>query len=113
MPIMSDLKTTMANMTNNKAAGLDGIPAEIYKYDDELMIYSLVFQHFWECGELPQDFKDALIITIFRKSITVRTVVITVGFLSSQLLVRSSARSCSSASIHPLGPYSVQSVGAA
>ena len=54
---------------SGKAPGLDGIPADIFKYggaeqrDQLLSLYNACLDK----GELPQDFKDALIVTIYKK----------------------------------------------
>ena len=54
--------------TNNKAAGLDGIQAEMYKHGGEALVANLLdrYRRYLESGELPQDFKDALIVIIYK-----------------------------------------------
>ena len=48
-------------MKNNKASGSDSIPSEMYKHVGE------IFLKIWNTEEIPQDFKDVMIITIFKK----------------------------------------------
>ena len=53
----------------NKAAGLDGIQAELYKDGGDTLVANLLdrYRRYWESGELPQDFKDALIVNIYKR----------------------------------------------
>ena len=55
-------------MTTNKAPGIDGIPAEVFKHGGTLLNeYLLKFtQKCWEKQTLPQDFKDAVLIQIYK-----------------------------------------------
>ena len=54
---------------SGKTPGLDGLPAEIYKYGGEALHTQLLkFYHtWWTAKELPQQFKDAWIIAIYKK----------------------------------------------
>ena len=54
----------MKQMSSGKAPGEDGIPPEVYKYggDDLATELTRLFKELWAEGEVPQDFKDALII---------------------------------------------------
>ena len=54
----------MKQMLRGKAPGEDGIPPEVYKYGDDDLATELtrLFKELWAEGEVPQDFKDALII---------------------------------------------------
>ena len=66
---MEELDEALKSMSNEKSAGFDGIPAEIYKnigevFKEELF---LLFKLCWEEEKAPQDFKDALIVKIFKK----------------------------------------------
>ena len=68
-PTIRELKSAVGVMANNKAAGLNGIPAEVYKHGGDTFLKKLLdlFLHFWEREELPHDFNDALIVTIYKK----------------------------------------------
>ena len=56
-------------MNDDKAAGPDGIPIEVWKYGGNSLAELLVdlYQLCWQSGEVPQDFKDAKIVSIFKK----------------------------------------------
>ena len=64
-----ELDKAVKETKSGKAPGLDGIPADIYKYggieqkDQLLSLYNACL----EKGALPQDFKDALIVTVYKK----------------------------------------------
>ena len=62
---MAAIKSTKSG----KTPGLDGLPAEIYKYGGAVLHTQLLkFYHTsWTAKELPQQFKDALIIAIYKK----------------------------------------------
>ena len=61
------LEEYLAAMKSGKTPGLDGIPAEIYKYGGTALHAQLLkFYHIcWTAKELPQQFKDALIIAVY------------------------------------------------
>ena len=65
-PTKRQIEQAIASITNNKSAGLDGIPAEVNKHGGDTLIANLPdrYRRYWESGELPQDFKDALIVNI-------------------------------------------------
>ena len=55
-------------MSNNKAAGADKIPAEVYKYGGQLLskIGDLI-RDCWRQETFPQDFKDENIVHLYKK----------------------------------------------
>ena len=63
------IEQAVASTANNKAAGLDGIPAEVYKHGGDTLVANLLdrYRRYWESGELPQHFKDALIVNIYKR----------------------------------------------
>lgn len=65
-----EVETTAAikQLQIGKAAGPDGIPPEVFKAGGQRLIHHLteLFQLFWEKGELPQDFRDANIIHLYK-----------------------------------------------
>ena len=65
---MSEIISAIKNMKNDKSPGLDGIPAEIFKALDEDIVNSLLilFRKIWEQGDVPQDFRDALVINLYK-----------------------------------------------
>ena len=64
--ILSLLEESMKSV---KTPGLDGIPAEIYKYGCAALHAQLLKFYYicWTAKELPQQFKDALIIAIYKR----------------------------------------------
>ncbi|BHF65787.1 hypothetical protein SprV_0200880000 [Sparganum proliferum] len=56
-------------LSSGKAPGSDAIPAEVYKYGGpQLMDHlSALFQEMWRQGEVPQDFKDATIVHLYKR----------------------------------------------
>ncbi|KAI0236956.1 hypothetical protein LSAT2_012515 [Lamellibrachia satsuma] len=65
----TEIEQAIASTANNKAAGLDGIPAEVYKHGGDTLVANLLdrYRRYWESGELPQHFKDALIVNIYKR----------------------------------------------
>ena len=53
-------------MKNNKVAKPDGLPAEILKAFNLVVTPQLksLFDVIWEKGDVPQDFRDAVIVNI-------------------------------------------------
>ena len=55
-------------MKSNKAPGPDGIPSEIWKSSETLAEHlHTILQHVWEKEDVPQQFKDANIVTIWKR----------------------------------------------
>ena len=65
---MEELTKAIEPLKSRKAAGVDGIPPEIWKYGGpalhsklhELLVYC------WEQSKLPRDFRDAVIVTLYK-----------------------------------------------
>ena len=67
-PSIDEIKAAINKTKMNKSPGSDGIPAEIYKYGGEELMQRL-FQLISECWlqrTVPQEFKDVLILPIFK-----------------------------------------------
>ncbi|XP_076041829.1 uncharacterized protein LOC143025712 [Oratosquilla oratoria] len=66
---LAEVKEAIKTLKNNKAAGLDGIPAEIYKIGGNLLHYQLhqLLIKIWTSEELPSDLRDSAIITIYKR----------------------------------------------
>ena len=51
-----------------KSPGIDGIPAEVYQHWGEAVLDKLqdLFTNCWEKGSLPQDLRDAVIVSLYK-----------------------------------------------
>ena len=64
-----EVRAAIQAMKSNKAPGPDGIPAEICKSSEALaeqLLHNLL-AHIWEKEDVPQQFKDANIVTILKR----------------------------------------------
>jgi len=64
----------MRNLKNNKATGTDGVHLELIKYRGNKLlnrIYELVRQ-IWEEERIPEEWKEAIIVPIYKKGDRVR-----------------------------------------
>jgi len=68
-PSFHEISTAISHLKNNKAAGPDGIPAEIFKFGGYYLQHRL--HHFilsvWSSRQVPQQWKDANIVTVFKR----------------------------------------------
>jgi hypothetical protein len=68
-PTLEELQLAIASLADGKAPGVDGIPSEIWKHGGATLTNNLLrlIQQAWAEGSVPQEWKDANIITIFKK----------------------------------------------
>ena len=68
-PSLHEVSRAVKGLKNNKAPGPDGIPAEIYKHGGQYMLHRLhqFITTAWTSKQLPQQWKDANIVTIFKR----------------------------------------------
>ncbi|CAI9735087.1 Hypothetical predicted protein [Octopus vulgaris] len=68
VPSNAEIKMTIKQLTNGKSSGNDGILAEIYKCGSSLLLRKLceLFSLIWELGSVPQEFKDASIVHLYK-----------------------------------------------
>ena len=68
-PTIDELRKAIKTAKQGKAAGPDGIPAEIFKHGGDELTQKLLdlFQKIWESETLPADLRGANIVTIFKK----------------------------------------------
>lgn len=67
-PTIDEVARIISGLRNNKAAGEDGIPGELLKVGSPVLnkyIHQLIIRC-WSHGDVPQDFKDAKITTLFK-----------------------------------------------
>ena len=69
VPSFEEVGDACRNLKNNKAAGPDGMPEEVFKFGGPSVISHLhkMIEVFWEAGYLPQTLKDPLIVMLFKK----------------------------------------------
>lgn len=67
-PSLPEVEAAIKELSNGKAPGKDGIPVEIFKHGGFHLVSKLtsLFAIIWSEGSVPQDFKDASIISIFK-----------------------------------------------
>ena len=67
-PTIEEVKIAIDKTKVNKSPGIDGIPAEVYKHGGEELTRRLhaLIDKCWQQKTLPQEFKDVLIIPIFK-----------------------------------------------
>ena len=82
-----EILATTKSIKSGKTPGLDGIPAEIYRYGGTAFHAQLLkfYRICWTAKELPQQFNYALILQYTRRMVTVVTVRIVEAFRYSQL----------------------------
>lgn len=68
-PSREEIETAIKELKNNKSPGLDGIPPEAIKLAGKSIIDRIhkLTQNIWTKEEVPQDWKDAIIIPIHKK----------------------------------------------
>ena len=68
-PMIEGVAAAVSEMRNGKAPGSDDIPAEIHKHRGDALLYRLhaLFKVVWQDEEVPQEFKDAAIVPIYKK----------------------------------------------
>ena len=62
------MKAAIAKLKYHKAPGVDGIPAEVYKLGGDTLLEELteLFDMCWNNGTLPQDLRDAVIVSLYK-----------------------------------------------
>ncbi|BHF83453.1 hypothetical protein SprV_0902659500 [Sparganum proliferum] len=62
-------RKAVQQLSSGKAPGSDAIPAEVYKNGGPQLMHHLtaLFQEMWRQGEVPQDFKDATIVHLYKR----------------------------------------------
>ena len=69
LPTLGETQKAIGQLSNGKAPGADAILAKVYKYGGPVLHQKLVdiFQSIWQQGTVLQDFKDALIIHLYKR----------------------------------------------
>ncbi|BHF58810.1 hypothetical protein SprV_0100176500 [Sparganum proliferum] len=68
-PYLHETIRVVQQLSSGKAPGSDAIPAEVYKHGGPQLINNLtvLFQEMWRQGEVPQNFKDATILHLYKR----------------------------------------------
>ena len=68
-PTMDEMARAIACLKDGKAPGGDGIPAEVWKHGGDNLFCRLhqLITNAWKVGSVPQAWKDASIVTIYKK----------------------------------------------
>ena len=68
-PTVTETRKAIQYLSSGKATGTDAIPAEVYKASGLPMAEKLteLFQCMWRKEAIPQDFKDASIIHLYKR----------------------------------------------
>ena len=68
-PTVQEVGKAIKQMSTGKAPGPDAIPAEIYKTGGPFMLSKLtnLYQSMWSKEQLPQEFRDATIVHIYKR----------------------------------------------
>ena len=69
LPSVEEVTRAIKQLSVGKAPGADAIPAEVFKAGGTLFIRKLTdfFQFHWEKETLPHEFKDAIIVHIYKR----------------------------------------------
>ncbi|BHF60457.1 hypothetical protein SprV_0100342200 [Sparganum proliferum] len=67
-PSLQETIRAVQQLSSGKAPGSDSIPAEVYKHGGPQLMDHLtaLFQEMWRQGEIPQNFKDATIVHLYK-----------------------------------------------
>ena len=68
-PTTDEIQKAIDQMSNGKAPGIDGIPAEVIKLCSSSLLPHLsdLVELIWKEGFVPQDFKDTIIVHIYKR----------------------------------------------
>ena len=78
-PTVTEARKVIQYLSSGKAPGTDAIPAEVYKAGGLQMAEKLteLFQCMWRKEAIPQDFKDASIIQLYKRNEILKSVTTT------------------------------------
>jgi len=68
-PTLDETEEAISLLSNGKSPGIDAIPAEVYKAGGPCLVKKLtmLFQSMWSQEVIPQEFKDASIIHLYKR----------------------------------------------
>ena len=67
-PTREEIKKATMQLKVDKSTCIDGIPAEVFQHGGEAVLDKLqdLFTNCWEKGTLPQDLRDAVIVSLYK-----------------------------------------------
>ena len=67
-PTREEIKKATMQLKVGKSPGIDGIPEEVYQHGGEVVLDKLqgLFTNSWKKGTLPQDLRDAVIVSLYK-----------------------------------------------
>ncbi|KAI8499112.1 hypothetical protein Bbelb_228760 [Branchiostoma belcheri] len=67
-PTQEEVEAAISKLKCHKAPGVDGVPAEVYKLGGASLLERLtgLFATCWERGVVPQDLRDAIIVSLYK-----------------------------------------------
>ena len=67
-PSFDEIQRAVRKTNSHKAPGIDGLPAEVYKYGGDQLLEKLtsLFTLCWSKGEVPGDLRDAVIVSLYK-----------------------------------------------
>ena len=67
-PSFDEVQRAVRKTNSHKAPGIDGLPAEVYKYGGDQLLEKLtsLFTLCWSKGEVPGDLRDAVIVSLYK-----------------------------------------------
>ena len=67
-PTLAEVEKSIKQLASGKAAGVDGIPPDVYKHGGSTIRMQLLclYKQCWRQGVIPQDFKDADLVHLYK-----------------------------------------------
>ena len=67
-PTRAEITKAIGQMNSDRASGKDGIPAEVYQAagPGAIEAFQTIIQRIWEQEKMPEDFRDALIVALYK-----------------------------------------------
>ena len=95
-PTRVEIRKATMQLKVGKLPGIDGIQAEVYQHGVEVVLDKLkdLFTNWWEKGTLPQDLRDAVIVSLYKNEGENQTVQTSKASLCSPLPAKSWLVSC-------------------
>ena len=67
-PTLEEVECAISKLKTGKSPGIDGIPPELLRYGGPVLYKALcaVIHDVWEIGEVPQDWRDAIMVVLYK-----------------------------------------------